>query len=105
MPELRVRLGGGRYFPDMVLPESAAGAVVAVLSEAALVSLETTVAVLSASVAAGWLLQLLKNKPPARAGTTSRTNVAGRERRNRIRGLGRGGKQELSADIYGRPGW
>lgn len=68
---------------------------VAALSEAALVSLETTVAVLSASVAVGWLLQLLNNKPPARAGITSRANVAGRERRNCMRVLERSEKLRI----------
>ena len=48
-----------------------AAAVVAALSEAALVSPETTVAVLSTSVAVGLLLQLLKSRLPTKAGAIS----------------------------------
>jgi hypothetical protein len=57
----------------------AAFAVTALLSEAALVASDTTVAVLSVSVAVGWLLQLLRNRPPARAGAASHAKAAGRE--------------------------
>jgi predicted phage tail protein len=62
------------------MPASVAGAVVAALSEAALVSLDTTVAVLSASVALGSLLQLLSSRPPARVGARNQAKATRRKR-------------------------
>ena len=63
----------------MPIPPPVVSATTAALSDAALVSSETTVAVLSASVAVGWLLQLLRNRLPARAGAASQAAAVPRE--------------------------
>jgi hypothetical protein len=63
-----------------VVPALSAVAVTAVLSDAAFVSSDTTVAVLSASVAVGWLLQLLRVRAPAKAGMVSKARAAERKK-------------------------
>ena len=68
-------------------------AVVAALSEAAFVSLGTTVTVLSVAVAVGWLLQPLRSKPLVRAGATSQEKATEQELEhfiwalNKLRGM------------------